>query len=73
MSEELSSPFQLTSREFDIFHTACRARQKKLKADAERCRKSYSWKVSSETKAKEYDWEAEELDDLISKIAQEFS
>lgn len=73
MSEEVSSPFQITIRDFDILHNAITARVKKLKADAQRCRKMYEGKVTTEMKIKEYENEAEELDDLLSRIGQEFS
>lgn len=47
MSEEISSPFQLTIREFEIIKKALIARGKKLRADAERCRKSYEGKATT--------------------------
>ena len=73
MGEEISSPFQLTIREFDILQKSLTARENKLRADAKRCWKSYEGKVTTETKAKAYMTEAEELHELELKIVQEFS
>jgi hypothetical protein len=73
MSEEISSPFQITNREFVILRSAIEARQKKLRADAERCRKAYTGKASTGNKIVEYLDEADELGRLLSDIATEFS
>ncbi len=73
MSETLCSPFQLDIREFDILQKALYARERKLRADAKRCKAMYEGKVSTETKMKAFLAEADELSDLESKIAQEFS
>lgn len=73
MSETISSDFSITIRDFEILLRAVNDRKKKLLADAERCRKSYSGKASTELKAYGYKSEADELNELMSRIAQEFS
>lgn len=73
MSEQLSSPFQITNHDFDLLLKAVTAREKKLRADAERCRLAYDGKASTAEKQRNYKIEADELNELISKIAQEFS
>jgi hypothetical protein len=73
MSEEISHPFSLTNCEFEILQKAVYAREKKLRADAERCRLAYDGKASTAEKQRLYKIEADELNELISKIAQEFS
>jgi hypothetical protein len=73
MSETVSSDFSITIREFDILKTAVEARQRKLRGDAKICQKSYTGKVTTAMKITEYLDEADELGNLLSKIAQEFS
>jgi hypothetical protein len=73
MSETISSDFSITIREFEILQKAVEARQRKLRGDAKICQKSYTGKVTTGMKITEYMDEADELGNLISKIAEEFS
>jgi hypothetical protein len=73
MSEQISHPIEFTIREYEILEKAFIARERKLKADAVRCHKSYDGKATTLAKAHDYIIEACELNDLLSKIAQEFS
>ena len=73
MGAEISSPFQITNRQYEILDTAVRARIKKCRANAIICYKWNESKASTEMKARKWEEEADDLEELLSMIAQEFS
>lgn len=73
MGTEISSPLQLTIEEFEVIQTALLEHKKRCLAYADQCHKSYSGKVSTEMKEREWKEKAEFCDQIESKIAQEFS
>jgi hypothetical protein len=72
MGTEISSEFQVTNEEFEMLQEALQDYRKRCLSYASNCRKSYSGKVSTEMKAKEWIEKADFCTRIETKIAYEF-
>lgn len=72
MSEQLSSPLQITDVEFELICEALTTLRKRSLANAELTRSGYRT-ASSDEKRNKYLEKAEMCHDIITKIAVEFS
>ena len=73
MSEFISHPLELNIEEFEMIQEAFSIVEKQLKANIKKCQASYTGKVTTEQKIKEYKIKIDEMNELLSKIGQEFS